>query len=100
MWADAAPRTRFRTVSDRAATSKLCRSAEPPRRGSPAATTANRSRWSSHAHDDFAEGPALAHPGQGLGHLVKGEGAVDVDDEVTRDAQIGHRYEMRRPFLD
>ena len=39
-------------------------------------------------------------PGQRLGHLVERERAVDVDAEVTRDAQIGHRLEVRRPLLD
>jgi hypothetical protein len=38
--------------------------------------------------------------GQCLGHLVEGEGSVDVDAEVTRYAEVGYRFEVRRPFLD
>src|SRR3954454_18551132 len=54
---------------------------------------------SAHRHDDLPEGVALPHPGQGRGHPVEGDVAVDVDAEVARDAEVSDGREVARPPL-
>jgi hypothetical protein len=41
-----------------------------------------------------AEGATFTDVGEGDGYVVEPERAVDVDADVTRDAQIGQRLEM------
>ena len=48
---------------------------------------------------DLAEGAALTDVGEGLGYVVEPERAVDVDADVTGDAQVGQRLEVGRPLL-
>ena len=48
----------------------------------------------------LAERVPLAHPGEGLGHFVEPERAVDVDGDLAADAEIGQRLEVGRALLD
>ena len=62
-----------------------------------AARCAGRSRHGDH---DLAEGAAFADVGEGLGNVVEPERTIDVDANVTSQAEVGQRLEVGRSFLD
>ena len=51
-------------------------------------------------HHHLSQGAAFADVGQGRGHLIEAEGAVDGDPDAPDDTEIGKRLEMIRTRLD
>jgi hypothetical protein len=47
--------------------------------------------------DDLPQGTAFTNVGEGFGDVVEPERAVGVDADVSGDAQLGQRLEVRRP---
>jgi hypothetical protein len=63
------------------------------------ANTAFSRDGSVHSDDDFAAGVTVANICEGGRYVVEAEGAVDVDADVTGEAQVGQWPEVGWPFF-